>query len=228
MSAAPRFVRGEPDARRAALIEACAAALAELGPNAASVRAVATRAGLSPGLVRHYFSGIDGLVAATYRVIAARIGAALDAAVARESDPDARLDAFIAAHFAPPVLDRDLLSTWLAFWSLVRRNPEIEAIHAEVYAGYRGMLEDLLREAGMDRALPARDCALALTAMLDGLWLEHCLDPKGFAPEAAVALVRRMVRLVGGADQTARQRSDMQESPASTLPISSTESGRTS
>ena len=61
------FTRESADARRADLIEATAAVLAEQGLAGTNVRAICAKAGVSPGLLRHYFGGIDDLVAATYQ-----------------------------------------------------------------------------------------------------------------------------------------------------------------
>lgn len=53
-----------PEAVKAALIEAACYMLAEFGPNAMSVRNVATRAGVNHGQVHHYFGGKQGLIEA--------------------------------------------------------------------------------------------------------------------------------------------------------------------
>src|SRR3546814_11594259 len=66
------FTRESADARRADLIEATAACLAEHGLAGTNVRAICARAGVSPGLLRHYFGGIDDLVAATYQAASDR------------------------------------------------------------------------------------------------------------------------------------------------------------
>jgi TetR/AcrR family transcriptional regulator, transcriptional repressor of bet genes len=195
MPSPPRFRRSAPDERRRALIEACAGALAQKGRDGATVREIARRASISPGLIGHYYVSIDLLVAATYRHVGTTIGAALDAAIARGTTPDERLRQFIAAHFEPPVLDGDLLAIWTAFWSLVRRDPAIHAIHAEISAGYRRQLYDLLVAAKCEHRLPADEAALTLTAMLDGLWLEHCLDPTSFRAPEAVEMVMRWIDL---------------------------------
>ena len=130
MTTQPAFRREDPDARRASLIEACARVLAREGMGGTSVRAIAVEAGVSPGLIGHYFGGVDALVAATYAQVEARVAAALDQAVAAAGpDPRARLDAYVSASLLPPIADSDLLSTWIAFWSLVRARPEIAALH---------------------------------------------------------------------------------------------------
>lgn len=190
MASQPAFRRVEPDARRASLIEACARVLAREGAAGASVRAIALEAGVSPGLVGHHFGGVDALIAATYAQVEAQVSAALDAAVAAAGpDPRARLNAYVSANLLPPIADNALLSTWIAFWSLVRARPEIARLHDEQYGRFRAGLEALLAEAGVPS--PAlRRTAIAATALVDGLWLELCLSPHTFAEGEAAQIAR--------------------------------------
>jgi AcrR family transcriptional regulator len=178
------------------LIEATARCLARDGLAGTSVRHVAAEAGVSPGLVRHHFAGMQDLIAETYRATGKQIATILDEALAAAGpSAEARLHAFIETSFKPPLLNADLLAVWLAFWSLTRTNPEIHAIHAKVYAGYRRSLEEMIsalaRENGV--TIETRQASLALTALLDGLWLEHCLDPKTFSAAEAAAIAHRWV-----------------------------------
>ena len=185
------FIRAEPDARRQSLIEACARCLATLGAGGTSVRAICTEAGVSPGLLRHYFSGIDALVAETYRWTGARVSRALADAVAQApATSRARLLAYLTASFRPPIASPDLLATWLAFWSLTKTDPAIANVHAEIYRGYRKDLEALI--VALDPKVGNhRLTAIALTALVDGLWLELSLGSAPFTPAEAGALAER-------------------------------------
>ena len=183
--------RETADVRRHSLIEATAASLAESGIAGTSVRAICARAGVSPGLLTHYFPGVDALVAETYRVTTERVSQTLSAAVEAAGDNRrARLIAFLTASFRPPIAAPDLLATWLAFWGLVKTDPAIAEIHKETYAAYRAELAALLRDCGAAEAEVA-PVAIALTALVDGLWLELSLDPTTFTPEEAGVMVVR-------------------------------------
>ena len=190
VSKSPAFRRAEPDLRRQSLIEACARVLAREGAGGTSVRMIAVEAGVSPGLVGHYFGGIDALVEATYAHVEDQVALAIDAAVAAAGpDPRARLEAFATASFRAPIADPALLATWIAFWSLVRARPGIASLHAQQYALFRQRLEALLGECG---AAPAslRRAAIGVTALIDGLWLELCLSPEEFGADEAARIVR--------------------------------------
>ena len=189
MSARAAFTRETPDVRRHALVAAAEAVLAREGVGGTSVRTICAEAGVSPGLLRHYFEGVDDLIAAAYEAVSQRIDTALDAALeGAGEDPRARLLAYLGASFAAPVLDERLLAAWVGFWSLVKTKPRMAAIHAASYADFRTRLEVLLAKAG---ARETRLAAIALTAIVDGLWLELCLDPATFNPDEARAIVTR-------------------------------------
>jgi TetR/AcrR family transcriptional regulator, transcriptional repressor of bet genes len=190
------FSREAVEVRRAELIAATLESLAESGAGAVSVRDVARRAGVSPGLLRHHFGGFPNLLAEAYGQVAARVDAALDDAVqAAGDDPDQRMDAFLEASFSEAIVNRELLSAWLSFWALVRADPAIAAKHSETYVAYRHRLKGLLGAVAKARGRPLdlRLTAIGLSALLDGLWLELCLDPTTFSRTEAVGIARNWV-----------------------------------
>ena len=67
--------RGESeDIRRRQLIQATIESLADVGFSACTLGDIAKRAGVSQGLFAHYFGDKDGLLEATLRSMAARLG----------------------------------------------------------------------------------------------------------------------------------------------------------
>ncbi len=198
MSARQAFTRESADNRREALIAACRRCLARHGAHRTSVRAICVEAGVSPGLLRHYFDGIDALIAVTYRATAERVAKALDEAVeAAGDDPNDCLMAFIAANFREPIADPELLGVWLAFWSLARSDAGIGQIHDEIYAANRHELEQLISACPGAPADP-RLAAVGLTALIDGLWLELSLGNASFSASEAEALARQWLDVMLG------------------------------
>lgn len=183
------FTRESADTRRDALIAACAASLANNGVQGTSVRVICTEAGVSPGLLRHYYDGIDALIAATYRWTGDRVQAALaDAVAAAPQTPRDRLLAYLTASFVPPIADPELLATWLAFWALTKTDAQISKLHGQIYRDYRADLETLISDCQHGNH---RLTAVALTALVDGLWLELSLGDAPFSREEAGMLVEK-------------------------------------
>jgi len=205
----PRFERQLPQRRRQALVDATIECLKRYGHDGLSIRTISAQAGVSVGLINHHFPNKNQLIAAAYRHFNSELVGGLQAAVARAADsPRARMRAFLEASFCPPNLDQDALAVWVVFWGLYRHSRLIQRVQRETYRGYvsllRGMLAELLAQArAPQRRRPRRTsrlvrpdlrfAAIGLTALLDGLWLEWCLEPGAFKPAEAVALCEAWV-----------------------------------
>jgi TetR/AcrR family transcriptional repressor of bet genes len=193
----PRFERKLPDARRQALVEATIECLKRFGHDGLSIRRISAQAKVSIGLINHHFPTKDALVAEAYRYFNSELVGHLRKAVAAATgSPREQLRAFFEASFSPPNLDSDVLAVWVVFWGLYRHSKDIQRVQSETYHGYvdllRSMLADLERQTGELR-FNLRLAAIGLTALIDGLWLEWCLEPDNFAPREAVELCEAWV-----------------------------------
>jgi AcrR family transcriptional regulator len=196
-SGEPRFERKLPDARRQALVEATIECLKRFGHEGLSIRRISAQAKVSIGLINHHFPTKDALVAEAYRYFNSELVGYLRKAVAAATGPPReQLRAFFEASFSPPNLDSDVLAVWVVFWGLFRHSKDIQRVQSETYHGYvdllRSMLADLERDTGQLR-FNLRLAAIGLTALIDGLWLEWCLDPDTFEPREAVELCEAWV-----------------------------------
>jgi AcrR family transcriptional regulator len=221
----PRFARQPPPVRRQALIDATIECLKRYGHEGLSIRTISAQAGVSVGLINHHFPNKNELVAAAYRHINAELILLMQAAVARAGkSPQARMRAFLEAWFSAPSLDADALAVWVVFWGLYRHSRLIQRVHRETYQDYvnllRGLLAELLPGARVPRRTRVRRgargmrsapvdlrlAAIGVTALLDGLWIEWCLEPGRFRPTEAVELceqwVTRLVRRASAAAGT--------------------------
>jgi AcrR family transcriptional regulator len=73
--------------RRQQLIDATIDAIADMGFARASLGAIAKRAGVSPGLVAHYFANKDGLLEATMRRLVRDLAASVRRRLAELQSP---------------------------------------------------------------------------------------------------------------------------------------------
>jgi AcrR family transcriptional regulator len=202
----PRFERKLPDARRRTLIEATIECLKQFGHEGLSIRKISAQAKVSIGLINHHFPTKDALVAEAYRSFNNELVGGLRRAVTEVAgSPREQLSAFFKASFSPPNLDSDVLAVWVVFWGMYRHSKDIQRVQSETYHGYvdllRAMLADLERETGKLR-FNLRLAAIGLTALIDGLWLEWCLDPDNFEPAEAVQLCEAWVERLEGRVET--------------------------
>ena len=188
----PKFRRAAPAVRREALVEATLKCLKKYGHDGVSVRRISAAAGVSIGLINHHFPSKSGLIAETYLTLALSLQESVRAQAKDESvSARGRLSQFFRASFTPELLDPQLFSVWVVFWSMVAHAPEIRAVHDQTYGKYRLILEELLEElaeSGDAPKLKLKSAAIALCALLDGLWVELSLSSQTFKPSEAIAI----------------------------------------
>jgi AcrR family transcriptional regulator len=188
----PKFHRATPAVRREALVDATLRCLKQFGHEGVSVRRISAAAGVSIGLINHHFPSKSGLIAETYETLAlALLDSIRQQAENKAVSPRDRLSNFFRASFAPEILDPQLFNVWLVFWSMVAHSSEIRAVHFSTYGKYRSVLESLLGQLVESGAAPPfrlRPAAIALSALLDGFWVELSLSPTIFKPREALAL----------------------------------------
>lgn len=200
------YRRESEDSRREALIAATQALVAEGGPRAATVRAIAERAGVTPGLIRHYFGSKDELSRAAYRqLIDGMTDRGADALSGVGAAPEERLAIFVAASLRPPVVDSAAVGLWAGYLHTVRADPGLLEAHERGYLRYRDMLQGLIAALGRPgvTANQLRREAIACNAVIDGLWMEGGVLPHGFAPGELVRIGLASVGAILGTDLTA-------------------------
>ncbi len=190
--------------RRSQLIQATMAAIDEVGLADATVLKIARHAGVSAGIISHYFGGKDGLLEATMRQILSDLGNAVAARRRGLCDrsPRAHLQAIIDGNFDRSQVSGPAAKTWLAFWSSSMHQPQLQRLQQvndrRLYANLCFQFRRLMpREA-------ARDAARGLAAMIDGLWLRGTLSPEGLDTERARRLAHAYLdQLLNGYDDFA-------------------------
>jgi TetR/AcrR family transcriptional repressor of bet genes len=176
--------RLEPSERRRSLIEAALDCLSRLGPYGAGVREICDLAGVSPGLLRHYFDGKDALIIEAYRTLTQEYHENLHRVLTNPAESaESRLQSFFKAYLSNRVTGQERVGTYIAFWTLGRTDPTIQRIQRSAYRKLRKQLVPVLDELAADHGaqIEAEQVATSIIALLDGFWLDMCVDPKQFS-----------------------------------------------
>lgn len=177
-----RFTRLSSDDRRAQLMDVALAGLARGGIEEFTVDRICAAAGVSRGLILHHFGSMAGLLAAVYARLYRDTTPDLSAL-----PPESRIDALIDATFAPKAFNRDTLNAWVALWGQIANTPALRDEHRQHYQAYLDQVSTaiaaLARAKG--RSIGARPLAQSLICLIDGLCLQHCLDPEAMSAEVA-------------------------------------------
>lgn len=172
--------------RRQQLIEATLAAINDVGMHDASIVQIARRAGVSNGIISHYFRDKNGLLEATMRYLISHLGLAVKSRLRSltEDSPRARLRAIVQGNFDESQTNSAAMKTWLAFWASSLHSP---MLHRLQQVNDRRLYSNLCVE--FRRCLPknkARIAAKGLAGLIDGLWLRGALSHHAFNCEDAL------------------------------------------
>ncbi|WP_224652083.1 transcriptional regulator BetI [Pectobacterium versatile] len=174
--------------RRQQLIEATLTAINDVGMHDASIVQIARRAGVSNGIISHYFRDKNGLLEATMRYLISHLGLAVRSRLLNlaENTPRARLRAIVQGNFDDSQTNSAAMKTWLAFWASSLHSP---MLHRLQQVNDRRLYSNLCVE--FSRCLSkdnARIAAKGLAGLIDGLWLRGALSHDAFNREEALGI----------------------------------------
>ena len=177
--------------RRRQLVDAAIAVIHDDGFHQATVARIAKRAGISAGMVHHYFTDKDDLFIATMRHLLMEFKADAVARLAAASTPTARIFAIIDASFSDTQFDERVFGVWLALYGNARQSDRLQKILLVYHRRLRSNLVHDLRRLLDERA--ATRLADGIAAMIDGLWLRYALTGKPKDPEEPRTMTRDYV-----------------------------------
>ncbi len=178
---------GMAPVRRRAFVEAAIRSIHDRGFVDLTTGDVAREAGLSQGLVHHYFGSKGALIIATMRHLLIEFGAGIRERLREAKTPRARLSAIVDGSFCDDQLRPEVISAWLTFYVQAHTEPEVRRL-LHIYA--QRLISNLRHEY---KRLPTREtaevAAESTAAMIDGLWLRRVLGDAKPCGESAIAIM---------------------------------------
>lgn len=182
-----RGERGEQT--RARLVEATIESIAVDGISGASVERITERAGVSRGLVRHYYRGKSQLVAAAFLRLADDYRAMLGIGETAPpgASPQVRLREAIVQAFERIRGIYERQYAWFGFWALARTDETLERINHELYDEVvdhlGGLIGAAAEELGHD--VDATAAGRGVAALIEGAWLHAIIGVEGMSLDEA-------------------------------------------
>lgn len=180
------------DIRRAELAEATFLTLQEYGVSGTTIQRVSQRAGMSHGLVHHYFKTKSDMLEAAVKLTNRRLTDEVLLLLKQAEGPRERLDAVIRGNFAPSIYTREVAQAWASCCGEAAFNPRFGRIMHMIERRLRSNLVSCLRPL-----LPTErveTVALGLGMLIDAAWLRCALSADGFGRERALAQIDDYIR----------------------------------
>ncbi|MEO1159547.1 MAG: transcriptional regulator BetI, partial [Pseudomonadota bacterium] len=156
-----------------------------------TVARIAKKAGVSSGIVHHYFDGKDDLLFATMQHMLRDLRAETLKRLKQAQTPRGRLSAIIEANFAPSQYSPDVMTAWLALYGSARQSSNLTRILRLYDARLKSNLSDAFKK--LTGPAQAKELAMGVSALIDGVWLRAALFGDVYNRETAIHLVESYI-----------------------------------
>ncbi|MGR5094237.1 transcriptional regulator BetI [Vibrio maritimus] len=180
---------GMPEIRKPQLVKATMAVIDRVGLHAASIALISKEAGVSTGIINHYFGGKHGLLEETMREILRQHSTTITSKLAQlpKTAHQKRIIAIVDGNFVGFQAENQVAKTWLAFWSYSMHDDKLKRLQ---HVNEKRLLSHLKIELkGLLDAQQADIVAHGIAALIDGIWLRGTLNPQGIDADKARAII---------------------------------------
>ncbi|GLQ30460.1 transcriptional regulator BetI [Litoribrevibacter albus] len=157
--------------RKAQLIEATLESVELYGLQNTTVATICKIAGMSPGIISHYFGGKQQLIEATVSYLIKSLQTELLSKLKEKDDVShkERLYLLIDSNFSQIQTTKKAAVTWLSFWAQAAHDPSLRRLQCinerRLFSNIKYSMKHLVPADQVD----AKSHGLA--AMIDGLWI---------------------------------------------------------
>jgi len=174
--------------RRKELILVAINVIGEHGFERTTLARVGKAANASPAEMREYFRDQKEMLAETLRSLVLKYEGCWREKVDRAAAPIEKLEAMVEADFDPMVTNRPGAIVWYGFWREAQWRPECRQICERLSNAYfeqaRAIIQQIA-DQGRHRKMDVPSLTRAFNAMIDGLWLDHLVNPEACTQEVA-------------------------------------------
>jgi TetR/AcrR family transcriptional regulator, transcriptional repressor of bet genes len=163
--------------RKQQLIDATLKSIETNGLQGTTIMTISRLAGMSSGIISHYFGGKQGLIEAAVRHLMDQLKQGLLTRLQdiKDVSPLQRLMMIVETNFSGFQQSAPVSNAWLSFWTKAMHDECLsrlqtvnsKRLESNLLYSYRQLIPDLEK---------ARDCAQMTAAMIDGMWLRATLS----------------------------------------------------
>ncbi|WP_025565329.1 transcriptional regulator BetI [Psychromonas sp. SP041] len=163
------------EVRQQQLIDATLMSVERHGLQHTTINTISAMAGMSSGIISHYFGGKQGLIEAALKYLLDQLKHALLSRISGKNlSPIDRLSMIVEANFTELQRSSAATKTWLSFWSQAMHEPGLARLQninsKRLYSNLLFCFKQLLSNTA------ATNAAKQTAAVIDGFWLRSALS----------------------------------------------------
>ena len=157
--------------------------IAEKGYYNFTMMDIAKRAGVSSGLIHHYFKDKENMLVTLLREMQQNVRLSLERAIEPVADPMEKLGIFIDQAFGLVENEKEYIYVTFDFLTQIKFNERMQRILSKLYRGYRETLTQILREGkekGIFKDVDEQYISTIFSSILLGLNQQYIVDNTSF------------------------------------------------
>ncbi|MCH8621098.1 TetR family transcriptional regulator [Undibacterium sp. TS12] len=190
--------RPNTEQRRAEIVQALLATMAEHGYEKATIQLIAQQAGLAPGLLHYHFKTKADMLLELVKTLATLSRQRYLAFAENAVTPEQKLHAYINARLAKGQgSDPKAVAAWVVIGAEAVRQPEVRAVYQQAVEAELRLVEELLTACLQAKGRQLRgvaQLAAGLLAYMEGSFQLASAAPEampvGYAAETAIQLLQ--------------------------------------
>ena len=192
--------------RQTELSQAAFEILVEYGLRGTTLDRVASRAGVSKGVVLHHFRDKDALFEKVMRRANTLLRDGVIELLRHAESPFERLSAVIVGNFAEPIFRQPICHAWISLCADVPYNTQSQRIQTVIQARMHSNLVHALRPISSPETVES--VARQISTTIDGVWLRASLQEKPVTSREGIDHVNDAVRSFLGSSKSATRKFD--------------------
>ena len=157
--------------------------IAEKGYNNFTMMDIAKRAGVSSGLIHHYFKDKENMLVTLLREMQQNIRQSLEQSIGPIADPREKLEIFMEQAFGLVENEKEYIYVTFDFLTQIKFNERMQRILSKLYRGYRETIVMILREGkakGIFNEVDEHYVATVFVSILLGFEQQYIIDSTAF------------------------------------------------
>lgn len=170
--------------------------IAEKGYYNFTMMDIAQRAGVSSGLIHHYFKDKENMLVTLLREMQQNIRSVTEKAIEQSRDPVQQLDTFMTHAFDLVENEREYLYVTYDFLTQIKFNERMQRLISKIYRSYRETMVDVLRagkEKGVFRNIDEHFIATFFISTMLGLEQQYIIDNTAFSYRDYTSLIKKHI-----------------------------------
>ncbi|MGD0857402.1 MAG: TetR/AcrR family transcriptional regulator [Dehalococcoidia bacterium] len=157
--------------------------IAEKGYYNFTMMDIAKRAGVSSGLIHHYFKDKENMLVTLLREMQQSVRINTEKAIEEVPGPKEKLEVFMDRAFDLAEAQREYLYVTYDFLTQIKFNERMKRIMSKLYRGYRETMVEILREGkaqGIFKDVDEHYTASLFISIMLGIELQYVIDSTAF------------------------------------------------